>query len=129
MLILMAMGTQSPAAPEREAAQLRLLSQIRAHTFQPPPPTEAPPIDLPADVSLLISEESKEAGAWAVIYRSMVSRTEQDMEPLEMAAPGWMLEYLFAGRNRVKEPVKLCFILEPWQGGDAAERLQPMPAK
>lgn len=59
----------------------------------------------------------------------MVSRTERDMEPLEMAAPGWVLEYLFAGRNRVKEPVKLCFVLEPWQGGDAGQRLQAMPAK
>jgi len=108
---------------------LRLLSQIRAHGFQPPPQSEAPRIKLPADVALLISEESKEAGAWAVIYRSMVSRTEQDMEPLEMAAPGWVLEYLFAGRNRVKEPVKLCFVLEPWQGGDAGQRLQAMPAK
>jgi len=51
------------------------------------------------------------------------------MEPLEMAAPGWVLEYLFAGRNRLKEPVKLCFVLEPWQGGDAGQRLQAMPAK
>jgi WD repeat-containing protein 48 len=78
---------------------------------------------------VLISEETKDSGAWAVKYRSMVSRTEEDIEPLEMAAPAWTLEYLFAGRGRFREPIKLCFLLEPWTGGDDTSRLPPMPAK
>lgn len=59
----------------------------------------------------------------------MVGRTDEDIEPLEMAAPGWTLEYLFAGRGRIREPVKLCFLLEPVVESDASRRLSVMPAK
>lgn len=111
-----------------EAEQLRLLAAVRSHPFAPPPPTEAPPLPIPRSTALLIAEESRDAGAWAVTYRSMVSRTDRDVEPLEMAAPHWVLDYLFAGRNRVKDPVKLCFVLEPWaaSSGDG-EQLPAMP--
>lgn len=116
-----------PAISEQHAAQLRLLSAVRSHPFQPPPYHEAPPLPIPQETALLISEESRDAGAWAVTYRGMVSRAEEDFEPLEMAAPGWMLDYLFAGRNRVREPDKLCFILEPWCVCTAEQRLSEMP--
>lgn len=68
---------------------------------------------MPATTALLISEETRDAGAWVVTYRSQVSSTERDMEALEMNSPQWMLEYLFTSRTRVKDPVKLTFILEP----------------
>lgn len=121
---------QGPNVSPEEAEQLKVLAAVRSHVFAPPPFTEAPPIDLPLNTALLISEESKDAGAWGVKYRSMVSRTEQDIVPLEMASPGWMLEYLFAGRiRRAREPVKLCFVLEPWQDGDESNRMKAMPVK
>lgn len=106
-----------PDSPS-DSEQLRFLAAVRSHPFAPPPPTEAPPLPIPRSTALLIAEESRDAGAWAVTYRSMVSRTDQDMESLEMAAPHWVLDYLFAGRNRVKDPVKLCFVLEPWTESD-----------
>jgi len=102
-----------PKMSERDSAQMRILDTVRAHPFRPPPPWEAPPIDIPASTSLLISEESKDAGAWVVTYRSRVSSTETDMEPLEMNSPLWLLDYLFTSRVRQKDPVKLTFILEP----------------
>lgn len=38
------------------------------------------------------------------------------MVPLEMNSPLWLLDYLFTGRTKVKDPVKLTFILEPVPG-------------
>ena len=92
---------------------MRILDNVRAHPFHPPPPWEAPPLSLPPTTALLISEESKDAGAWIVTYRSQVSSTERDMEDLESNSPLWLLDYLFTSRTRLKDPVKLTFILEP----------------
>jgi WD repeat-containing protein 48 len=100
---------------------MHILDTVRAHPFHPPPPWEAPPLDIPAATSLLISEESKDAGAWVVTYRSRVSSTETDMEPLEMNSPLWLLDYLFTSRVRAKDPVKLTFILEPAAGSGLKE--------
>lgn len=101
---------------ERDAEQLRILDMVRSHPFHPPSMLDAPPIPYPGNTSLLISEESKDAGAWVVTYRSQVGSTESDMEPLEMNSPMWLLDYLFTGRTKVKDPVKLTFILEPMPG-------------
>lgn len=76
---------------------------------------------LPPSTALLISEESKDAGAWVVTYRSQVSSTEADMEALEMNSPLWLLDYLFTSRTRLKDPVKLTFILEPAAGSGLKE--------
>jgi WD repeat-containing protein 48 len=51
-----------------------------------------------------------------VTYRSRVESTERDMEALEMNSPEWLLDYLFNGRVRGKEGVKLTFVLEPCRG-------------
>ncbi|KAK4684516.1 WD repeat-containing protein 48, partial [Tremellales sp. Uapishka_1] len=111
----------TPKVDDRESAQLRLLDAVRAHAFHPPAPWEAPPLAFPPSTSLLISEEARDAGAWAVTYRSQVSSTERDMEPLEMNSPFWLLDYLFTSRVKPKEPVKLTFILEPAPGSGLKE--------
>jgi WD repeat-containing protein 48 len=100
---------------------MRILDTVRAHPFHPPAPWDAPSVDYPSSTSLLISEESKDAGAWVVTYRSQVSSTEQDMEALEMNSPMWLLDYLFTSRIRIKDPVKLTFILEPAPGSGLKE--------
>ena len=110
--------TKGPKLTDREADQLRILDLVRSHPFHPPPPWEAPPINYPPTTSLLIAEESKDAGAWVVTYRSQVSSTERDMENIENNSPLWLLDYLFTSRTRVKDPVKLTFILEPAPGSD-----------
>ena len=112
---------KGPKFTERETAQLNILDIVRAHAFSPPPPWEAPPVNLPSNTSLLISEEAKDAGAWVVTYRSQVSSTERDLEALEMNSPLWLLDYLFTSRSKVKDPVKLTFILEPAPGSGLKE--------
>ena len=112
---------QKPKLSEREQEQLTILDTVRAHSFHPPSTIEAPPINFPSTTALLISEESKDAGAWVVTYRSQVSHTEADMEALEMNSPLWLLDYLFTSRTRVKDPVKLTFILEPVEGSGLKE--------
>ncbi|OCF44317.1 hypothetical protein I317_01762 [Kwoniella heveanensis CBS 569] len=105
-----------PKMSEREAEQLRILDTVRSHAFHPPPAWEAPYVAFPPSTALLIAEESKDAGAWVVTYRSQVSSTERDMESIEMNSPLWLLDYLFANRVRTKDPVKFTFILEPAPG-------------
>ncbi|EIW67604.1 hypothetical protein TREMEDRAFT_64196 [Tremella mesenterica DSM 1558] len=110
-----------PKMDERQYNQLNILDQIRSLPFSPPSSLEAPLIDFPLETQLLISEESKDAGAWVVTYRSRVCNTEKDLEMLEMNSPGWLLDYLFTGRIKLKEPVKLTFILEPVKDGGVGE--------
>ncbi|WWC62960.1 uncharacterized protein I303_105558 [Kwoniella dejecticola CBS 10117] len=110
-----------PKVSDREAEQLQILDTVRSHRFSPPGPLEAPFIPLPQSTALLISEESKDAGAWVVTYRSQVSSTERDMEDLEMNSPLWLLDYLFASNVRQKDPVKFTFILEPAPGSGLKE--------
>jgi WD repeat-containing protein 48 len=107
---------QKPAAPTRESEQLAILDAVRAQPFRPPPPWEAPPLALRPETQLLISEESKDAGAWVVTYRSQVRATQNDLEAVEGNAPAWLLDYLFTSRIKAKDPVKLTFILEPAPG-------------
>ena len=114
-------SVQKPQLSERETEQLTILDTVRAHSFHPPSAIEAPPIGFPSNTALLISEESKDAGAWVVTYRSQVSSTERDMEALEMNSPLWLLDYLFTSRTRIKDPVKLTFILEPVAGSGLKE--------
>ncbi|WVQ84243.1 hypothetical protein IAT38_006395 [Cryptococcus sp. DSM 104549] len=112
-----------PKLSERDQHQLLILDEVRSHHFHPPPPWEAPPIDYPPSTALLISEDSKDAGAWVVTYRSQVSSTERDMEALEMNSPLWLLDYLFANRIPTHKIVKTHFQLEPLPGSG----LPPMP--
>ncbi|WVR06650.1 hypothetical protein IAU60_003682 [Kwoniella sp. DSM 27419] len=110
-----------PKFSDRETEQLQILDTVRSHAFHPPPPWEAPFVPYPPSTTLLIAEESKDAGAWVVTYRSQVSSTERDMEALEMNSPLWLLDYLFASRVRTKDPVKFTFILEPAPGSNLKE--------
>ena len=111
----------SNKAPDQHTIQLNLLASIRQHPFSPPSSLDAPPLAVPPSTQLLIAEESKDAGAWVVTYRSQVSSTERDMEALEMNSPGWLLDYLFTSRTKIKDPVKFTFILEPARDSGLAE--------
>lgn len=74
-----------------------------------------------------MDEESRDAGAWAVIYRGATSSTGEDVEALEMALPVWVLEFLLSGRAALKDPVKMSFVLEPWKG-EGWETMEEMPS-
>lgn len=57
----------------------------------------------------------------------MVSRVERDLEAVEVAAPIWLLEFLFLNRTKELEHKKLTFILEPWPDAEERDRLPALP--
>jgi WD repeat-containing protein 48 len=57
----------------------------------------------------------------------MVSRVERDLEAVEMAAPIWLLDFLFTGRTKAADPKKLTFILEPWPDAEEQDKLPALP--
>jgi WD repeat-containing protein 48 len=99
---------------ERDKSQLLFLDGLRARTFAPPPPVEVPPVALPPATAVIISEQSQADGAYFVTYRSQVSSTERDMEPLEMNSPFWLLDFLFTDSTPEERRVpKIPLILLP----------------
>jgi WD repeat-containing protein 48 len=108
---------------DRDLYQRRVLEAIRSRPLVPPNPKDIPSIPSFADAAIFIDEESKDAGAFAVIYRGGASTTGVDKEVLEMALPVWVLEFLLAGRAPMRDPIKISFLLEPWDknGGGLME--------
>ncbi|KAJ9121838.1 hypothetical protein QFC22_002461 [Naganishia vaughanmartiniae] len=121
-------ASQMPKTDDKDAEQLHGLDEIRSQPFHPPYYSDAPPFDFPENTAVIISETSQSAGAWAVIYRSMVSKVERNPQALEMAAPTWLLDYLFTGRTKTVEARKLTFLLEPWPDAEENDKLPPLPA-
>jgi hypothetical protein len=56
-----------------------------------------------------------------VLFSGSVGSLGADVEALEMALPGWLLEYLLAGRFILPPSgtagQKMGFLLLPWKGG------------
>ena len=126
--------------PPREASHRRFLSTLlptssspsssSSSPLRPPNPADIPPLHTFSDPAIFVDEESRDAGAWAVIYRGGASSTADDVEMLEMALPIWVLEFLLSGRvGQGKEQVKISFVLEPWKGKgwDEEEKMEEMP--
>jgi WD repeat-containing protein 48 len=124
-----ATAAQTAKPDGKDVEQLQGLDEIRSQPFHPPYYSDAPPFDFPENTAVSISETSQSAGAWAVIYRSMVSKVERNPQALETAAPTWLLDYLFTGRTKTVEAKKLTFLLEPWPDAEEADRLPPLPPR
>ncbi|KAJ9102340.1 hypothetical protein QFC21_002740 [Naganishia friedmannii] len=120
-------ASQLAKPDDKDTEQLHGLDEIRSQPFHPPYYSDAPPFDFPENTAVIISETSQSAGAWAVIYRSMVSKVERNPQALELAAPTWLLDYLFTGRTKTVEAKKLTFLLEPWPDAEEEDRLPPLP--
>ena len=103
-----------------EKVHARLLEAIFSHTLQPSPWAETPPIRFASDLSVIIGEETHDAGAWATVYRGLISRTGSDAPALEMNMPPWLLEYCLHGVAPIKDQVKIAFMMEPWMGSERA---------
>jgi hypothetical protein len=114
---------------EHDLNRRRLLSALQTRGLSPPSSTDFPPLSLLSptsslpDPAIFVDEGTRDDGGWKVIYRGLASSTAFDREELEMSLPGWVLEFLLTGRGAVKEPVKMSFVLEPWdkQGGGLEE--------
>ncbi|KAL7410603.1 hypothetical protein BDY24DRAFT_417926 [Mrakia frigida] len=118
---------QFGALPPRDLYQRRVLSHLLTPPLKPPSANDAPPLPTFSDPAIFVDEESRDAGAWAVIYRGATSSTGEDVEALEMALPVWVLEFLLSGRAALKDPVKMSFVLEPWKG-EGWETMEEMPS-
>lgn len=106
--------------------QHEVVDAILARPMEPCGPVEAPPLTLPPDMSIMISEESHDSGTWEVTYRGLVSTTEDDVDMLESVVPGWLLDFLLGNRLVFKEAPKVAFLLEP-DGGSQEAGLPALP--
>ncbi|QRV93413.1 WD repeat-containing protein [Ceratobasidium sp. AG-Ba] len=106
--------------PER-TKHLNLLTSLLSSPLAPPHPQEAPPILFPPNTAVTISEATADASGWMAVFAGSTGTLGADVEALEMAIPGWMLEYLLAGRLSIPPSAaasqKLGFMLIPWKGG------------
>ena len=82
--------------------------------MQPPTTLDAPPIQLPSDVGIIISEQPSGESGWTMIYHGLAASTEQDMVSIEAAAPFWLLEYLLANKAPQQSTVKISFTITRW---------------
>lgn len=76
-------------------------------------PNETPVLKLPSGTKVIIQEET--SGGSADVYRGTVMTVGQDADIIEEKAPMWLGEVLLMNTTPPKEPVKVSFILHPWQ--------------
>lgn len=110
-----------------QKAQQAMLRAVFSHTLQPPQWHETPHIRYSNDLPLMIEEESHDAGAWATVYRNVMSNLPADVAAFETTIPPWLLEFLCHGVSAHKDPVKIAFILEP-HGGPESAGLDALPS-
>ncbi|KAG8688885.1 hypothetical protein FRC08_011213 [Ceratobasidium sp. 394] len=100
---------------------LALLSSLLSSPLSPPPQNEVPPIAFPPNTAITISEATADASGWMAVFAGSTGTLGADVEALEMAIPGWLLEFLLAGRLNVPQGggagQKMGFMLLPWKGG------------
>ncbi|KAM0793263.1 hypothetical protein ACM66B_000725 [Microbotryomycetes sp. NB124-2] len=111
--------------PIEEQQQHMILETIFSRPLVPPGYLEAPPLHLPHDIAINISEEKDQGAAWQVTYRGLVGTGRADLSALEQKAPMWLMDFLLGNRVLTREPVKLSFLIHPWRGGDQPNSHMP----
>ncbi|KAI0106974.1 WD repeat-containing protein [Nemania sp. FL0031] len=76
-------------------------------------PNETPVLKLPPGTKIIIQEEA--SGGSADLYRGTVMTVGADADIIEEKAPMWLGEVLLMNTIPSKDPVKVSFILHPWQ--------------
>ncbi|KAI1433071.1 WD repeat-containing protein [Xylaria sp. CBS 124048] len=79
----------------------------------PSPPNETPVLKLPSSTKVIIQEET--SGGSANVYRGTVMTVGDDADIIEEKAPMWLGELLLMNMIPPKDPIKVSFILHPWQ--------------
>lgn len=87
--------------------------QPLASGITPSLPNEAPVLKPPVMTTVIIQEDT--SGGSADLYRGTVGTVGEDASAIIERAPTWLGELLLRNRVPFKEPVKLSFILQPWQ--------------
>ncbi|KAI0914632.1 WD repeat-containing protein [Ustulina deusta] len=75
--------------------------------------SETPVLKLPSGTKVIIQEET--SGGSADVYRGTVMTVGVDADIIEEKAPMWLGEVLLTNTIPPKDPVKVSFILHPWQ--------------
>ncbi|KAJ2980305.1 hypothetical protein NUW58_g6977 [Xylaria curta] len=87
--------------------------QLVETKITPSLPNETPVLKLPSGTKVIIQEET--SGGSADVYRGTVMTVGVDADIIEEKAPMWLGEVLLLNATPPKEPVKVSFILHPWQ--------------
>ena len=77
-------------------------------------PSETPVLKLPAGLKIIIQEET--SGGSVEVYKGSIKSTGKDIDAIETKGPLWLGDAILLNQLPVKEPVKVSFVLRPWQG-------------
>ncbi|KAK0109790.1 hypothetical protein ONS95_002464 [Cadophora gregata] len=76
-------------------------------------PNETPVLKPPPMTTVIIQEET--SGGSADLYRGTIATVGEDATLIAERAPMWLGDLLLRNRIPLKEPVKVSFVLQPWQ--------------
>ncbi|CAL3962511.1 unnamed protein product [Diplocarpon coronariae] len=76
-------------------------------------PNETPVLKVPPMTTVIIQEET--SGGSADLYRGTVATVGEDATLVAERAPMWLGDLLLRNKIPLKEPVKVSFVLQPWQ--------------
>ncbi len=76
-------------------------------------PNDTPVLKLPPATKVIIQEET--SGGSVELYRGTVETVGTDVDVIEKCGPMWLGEVLLLNATPQKDPVKVSFILHPWQ--------------
>ncbi|KAG0639544.1 hypothetical protein HOY80DRAFT_921414 [Tuber brumale] len=85
-------------------------------SIAPSLPLETPVLKPPGNTTIIIQEDRLDFGGVADLYRGTVSCVGEDADLLEKVAPAWLGDLILLNRIPLKDPVKVSFVLIPWQG-------------
>ncbi|KAH1474060.1 hypothetical protein KXV22_003129 [Aspergillus fumigatus] len=80
----------------------------------PSPDNETPMLDIPPRTAVIIQEESGDTAVASDLYRGSVGSIGQEVDRLEKSIPMWLAELLLKNQVPAKEPVKIAFMLKPY---------------
>jgi WD40 repeat protein len=98
-------------------ADLLKVLRTKSTPLYPPPTEDAPLVDFPAHVKIMISEQLPDSGGAVDLYRGTIGSTGKDVELLEQVVPGWIGKLLLQNEMRNKEPPKVGFVVHPSDDG------------
>lgn len=88
-------------------------NQLVETRVTPSLPNETPVLKLPPGTKVIIQEET--SGGSAELYRGTVESVGADVDVIEQCGPQWLGEVLLMNTIPVKDPIKVSFVLHPWQ--------------
>ncbi|KKA26181.1 hypothetical protein TD95_003759 [Thielaviopsis punctulata] len=91
--------------------------------LMPSSPAETPTLVFPPKTKIIIQEET-ESGGSSNIYTGTVGTVGADADLIEQRGPIWLGDVLLLNTMPFKDPVKVSFVLHPWQ--DSLPRIAPV---